>query len=96
MRHYTGIFPDGRRKITKDISQESCNDCESNRAPPEYQSEALPLEPLCQVIGLFVLFVTSVSCRVLTGCGVMDRCGGFLVAFLVVSHSIFDDSLKKE
>jgi len=73
LRHYTGIFPDGRRKITKDISQESCNDCESNRAPPEYQSEALPLKPMCQVIGLFVLFVTSVSCRMLTGCSVMDR-----------------------
>jgi hypothetical protein len=49
------------------------NDRESNRAPPEYQSEALPLEPICQIIRLFVLLVTSVSCRMLTGCGVMDR-----------------------
>jgi hypothetical protein len=32
----------------------------------------------------------------LTGCGVMDRCGGFLVASLVVSQNVFDDSLKKE
>jgi hypothetical protein len=72
LRHYSGIFPDGRRKITKDISQESCNDSESNWAPPEYQSEAIPFEPICQVIRLFVLFVTFVSCRMLTGCGVMD------------------------
>jgi hypothetical protein len=47
LRRYLEIFSEGRRRITKDISQDSwCNDREWNWAPPEYQSEALPLEPI--------------------------------------------------
>jgi hypothetical protein len=50
LRHYSDIHLKELWKITKNFTQVSrCPGRVSNLSPPEYMTEALPLEPICSV-----------------------------------------------
>jgi hypothetical protein len=64
LKYNPGISLEELRKTTNDLRQNSlCPDRDSNRAPPEYKSRALPLEQVNQEIGILYIPVYSLYRR---------------------------------
>jgi hypothetical protein len=101
LRYYHGIYLEELKKTTKNLSQDSrCLGRDSNRDPPEYMSEALPLE-LCLNLLPFCYYTDEVAVHychyysINTYCSPVAYCSinahgsiNFLYVFHISHHSI--------